>query len=79
MLKNLPPNAGDMGLIPSQGTKIPQATEQPSLLATTTEPTCHSEIVHEQQHRQLRSSTTKYINNKIKYIIIEKLCTPGWC
>ena len=42
MVKNLPPDAGDTGLIPSQGTKIPHATEQPSLLATTTEPTSNS-------------------------------------
>ena len=28
MVKNLPCNAGDMGLIPGQGTKIPLAMEQ---------------------------------------------------
>ena len=27
MFKNLPSNAGDTGLIPGQGTKIPHATE----------------------------------------------------
>ena len=38
MVKNLPYNAGDMGLIPGQGTKIPHATGQLSPCATTTEP-----------------------------------------
>ena len=28
MVKNLPSNAGDVGLIPGQGTKIPHATGQ---------------------------------------------------
>ena len=36
--KNLPCNAGDVSSIPGQGTKIPHAMEQLSLLATTTEP-----------------------------------------
>ena len=31
VVKNLPCNAGDAGSIPGQGTKIPYATEQPSL------------------------------------------------
>ena len=37
MLKNLPSNAGDMGSIPVQETKIPHAVGQLSLHATTTE------------------------------------------
>ena len=37
VVKNLPSNAGDMGLIPSLGTKIPPAMGQPSLCATTRE------------------------------------------
>ena len=37
-VKNLPCNAGDASSIPGQRTKIPHATEQPSLYATTTEP-----------------------------------------
>ena len=37
MVKNPPYNAGDMGLIPGRGTKIPHATGQLSLRATTTE------------------------------------------
>ena len=36
-LKNLPPNTGDRGSIPSQGTKIPHATGQLSPCATTRE------------------------------------------
>ena len=39
MIKNLPCNAGDMGSIPDQGTKIPHAVEQLSLHATVKDPT----------------------------------------
>ena len=42
MVKNLPCNAGDAGLIPDLGTKIPHAMKQQSLRATTTEPVRHS-------------------------------------
>ena len=60
MIKNLPSNAGDVGLIPGRGTKIPHAAGQVSPCATamelsrlnerthvwqTTEPT-HSESPH---------------------------------
>ena len=38
MVKNPPSNAGDMGSIPDQGTKISQTTSKTSL-DTTTEPT----------------------------------------
>ena len=38
MVKNPPSNAGDVGSIPGQGTKIPHATGQLSPHATTTEP-----------------------------------------
>ena len=38
VVKNSPSNAGDVGLIPGRGTKIPQAAEQLSLFAATTEP-----------------------------------------
>ena len=37
MVKNLPSNAGDVGSIPGQGTKIPHAAGQLSPHATTTE------------------------------------------
>ena len=40
MVKNLPSNAGDAGLIPPGGAKIPHAEGQLSLRATATEPTC---------------------------------------
>ena len=38
VIKNLPLNAGDLGSIPGQGTKIPHALEQLSPGSTTTEP-----------------------------------------
>ena len=38
MVKNLPSNAGYVGLIPGWGTKIPHAAGQLSLCAATTEP-----------------------------------------
>ena len=39
MVENLPCSAGDTGLIPGWGTKIPRAEEQLSPCTTTTEPT----------------------------------------
>ena len=41
VVKNPPCNAGDMGLIPGQGTKIPHAAEQLSLSATPRESVFH--------------------------------------
>ena len=41
VVKNPPCNAGDVGLIPGQGTKIPHAVEQLSPFLKTTEPTRH--------------------------------------
>ena len=41
-LKNPPYNAGDAGLIPGQGTKIPHTAGKLSLRATTTELMCHN-------------------------------------
>ena len=35
-------NAGDMGLIPCRGTKIPHGVAHLSLRATTAEPVCHN-------------------------------------
>ena len=40
VVKNPPYNAGDVGLIPGQGTKTPHAVGQLSLHATTTELVC---------------------------------------
>ena len=42
VVKNLPSNAGDAGLIPGWGTKIPHAVGQLSPSATTMEPTRHN-------------------------------------
>ena len=38
VVKSLPSNAGDTGLIPGQGTKVPHATGQLSLRVATAEP-----------------------------------------
>ena len=38
VVKNLPSSAGDAGLIPGQGTKIPRAARQLSPHTATTEP-----------------------------------------
>ena len=46
MVENLPSNAGDVGLIPGRGTKMPHATGQLSLRATTAEPV-YSEAKHD--------------------------------
>ena len=54
VVKNLPSNAGNVDLIPGQGTKIPHATRQLSPHATTTEPTCSRAQVP-----QLRPSAAK--------------------
>ena len=40
MVKKPPCNTGDLGSIPGQETKIPHASEQLSLQATTAEPVC---------------------------------------
>ena len=42
MVKNLPRNAGDVGLIPGWGTKILHLLDQLSLHTTISEPTCHN-------------------------------------
>ena len=41
-VKNPPSNAGDAGLIPGWGTKVPHAVGQLGLCATTTEHTGHN-------------------------------------
>ena len=43
MVKNLPCNTGDSGLIPGQRTKVPHAAEQISPHTTTGESTWHNE------------------------------------
>ena len=42
VVKTSPSNAGDVGSIPGQGTKIPHALGQLSLCAATTESACHN-------------------------------------
>ena len=42
VVKNLSSNAGDTGLIPSRGTKMPHSKEQLSLCAATAKPTLQS-------------------------------------
>ena len=45
MVKNPPCNAGNMGLIPGQGTKVPHAVEQLGTCATAAEPAlCNSRV-----------------------------------
>ena len=42
MVKNLPSSAGDVGSISIQGTKIPHATGQLNIHASTTKPSHHN-------------------------------------
>ena len=49
MVKISPCNAGDMDLIPGQGTKILHAVGQLSPCAANTEPTCHNLRIHAPQ------------------------------
>ena len=57
VVKNLPSTAGDVGLIPGWGTKIPYTMEQLSPCAATTEPSSHNQ--REAQGLQQRPSTAK--------------------
>ena len=56
MVENPPANAGDVGSIPGQGTKIPHAVEKLSPCAATTEPV-HSGARMPQLERSLCSAT----------------------
>ena len=67
MVKSLPSNAWDAGLIPGWGTQIPHAVEQLSLCAATGEkPASHNKGSHTPQ---LRPDAAKYRNIYI-YIYI---------
>ena len=57
IVKNPPSNAGDTGLIPGQGTKIPHAVGQLSPRMTTTEPA--SSRARAPQPENSRAATTK--------------------
>ena len=68
VVKNLPSNAGDVGLISGRGAKIPHAVEQLSLRDTTTEPTAlqlecrikRSGVIQQRPHMtHLRPDTSK--------------------
>ena len=63
VVENPPCNAGNAGLIPGQGTKIPHAMEQLSLPTTTRESVHHNKISHITQQGslvlQLRPNTDK--------------------
>ena len=65
MVKTLPFNARDKGLIPGRGTKIPQATRQLGLHTTATEMAFHSQ--REAHVPQLRLDTAK--NKHIKFFL----------
>ena len=56
VVKNLLSNAGDVGLIPGQGARIPHATEQLSPCATTRQSMCRNERSHVPQ---LKPDTVK--------------------
>ena len=47
VVKNSPCNVGDVSLIPVGGTKIPRASKQGSLQATTREPASQRKIPHD--------------------------------
>ena len=68
MVKNMPPNAGGMGLIPGQETNIPHAVGQVSPHATTTGP------MYSGAHApQERPNATKRKKKKKK----KKKCLPS--
>ena len=61
VVKNLPSNAGDTGLIPGQGTKVPHATGQLSLWVATAEP--EGSGAHTPQlERSLHATTETWCN-----------------
>ena len=69
MVKNLPCNAGDSGLIPGWGTKIPHAAGQLSLSTTNTEP-LHSGVYILQLEREAHVSQLRHDAAKInKYFL----------
>ena len=57
VVKNLPAKAGDTGLIPDQGTKIPHVAGQLSLLTTTGEPMHCNQDLTPQDPEQPRNFT----------------------
>ena len=49
VITNLPSSAGDAGLSPDQGTRIPCASGQPSLSTAITEPASLESVLHKPQ------------------------------
>ena len=81
LVESLPCNARDLGSIPGQGTRIPQALEQVSLCFATTEPKCCNKKI---PHYTLKivHATTKtqcsQINNKINTVFQNRIgFNPG--
>ena len=73
MVKNLPSNTGDMGLIPGRGTKIPPAAGELSLRAATIEPV-RSRACTPQLERSLHATTkSPRAANKTRCSQINKL------
>ena len=74
VVKNLPSNAGNMGSIPGQGTKISHAGGQLSPRAATTEP-AHSRA-RTQLDRSLRTATKDpHATTKILYATTKTRCS----
>ena len=72
VVKNLPCNAGDSGLSPGQGTKIPNAREQPSPHTTTRDSVRHDKRFPHDPTKILRA-TTKTPHNQInQYILVPR-------
>ena len=67
MVKNPPCNAGSMGSIPGQGTKILHGSEQLSLCATTRESMCYNQISH----------VTKNQCSQINFVVVQSLSCVG--
>ena len=63
VVKKLPSSAGDTGLIPGQGTKIPHATGQLSLWVATTEPAGSG--AHAPQLKRGLHATTEILCNQM--------------
>ena len=75
VVKNPPSNAGDIGSIPDQGTKIPHAARQLSPWATSTEkPARQNKRLH---MLQLRPKAVT--NKKIKNDQNEDSTKENWC
>ena len=66
MFKNSLSNAGDVGSIPGQGTKIPHATAQLNAHTTTTELFACNERFHEPQLRPDAAKNSKLKKKKKK-------------